>query len=80
MTQTYYDATGVLVLDKITPVIDALFGGFRLDESDPGEGEVYIARIAEENDPSWDQILDRLKELAADLSISISESGTCQWI
>lgn len=26
MANTYYDATGVLVLNKVTPVITALFG------------------------------------------------------
>jgi hypothetical protein len=76
MANTYYDATGVLVLDKVTPVIAALFGGYRLDESYPGKGEVYIARISEENMPSWDEVFENLKDFAADLSISISERDT----
>lgn len=33
MAQNYYDATGTLVLDKVTPIIKALFGGFNLDET-----------------------------------------------
>ena len=33
MSNNYYDATGVLVLDRITPVMTALFGGFNLDET-----------------------------------------------
>jgi hypothetical protein len=42
MAQNYYDGTGVLVLDKVTPVIRGLFGLFRLDETYPGDGRVYI--------------------------------------
>lgn len=74
MANNYYTATGVLVLDKVTPVIRALFGGYRMDESYPGNGEVYIARIAEENDPSWDAIYENLQELAAELSLAVPES------
>ena len=40
MANTYFDATGVLVLDRVTPVITTLFGGFKLDEAYPGNGEV----------------------------------------
>ena len=49
MANNYYDATGVLVLDQVTPVITALFGGLKLDASYPGNGEVYIAQIAEDS-------------------------------
>lgn len=38
MANNYYEATGVLVLDRVTPVIQALFGTFALDESHPGNG------------------------------------------
>lgn len=47
MANNYYEATGVLVLDRVTPVIQALFGAFALDESHPGNGQAYIAQIAE---------------------------------
>ena len=67
MSNNYYDATGVLVLDRITPVITALFGGFNLDATYPGDGETYIARISEGNDPQWDDIRDNLVELAYQL-------------
>ena len=33
MANNYYDATGVLMLNRITPVITALFGAFELDET-----------------------------------------------
>ena len=67
MSNNYYDATGVLVLDRITPVITALFGGFNLDETYPGDGETYIARTSEGSDPQWDDIRDNLVELAYQL-------------
>lgn len=76
MANTYYDATGVLVLDKITPVINALFGDYRMDKTHPGNGEVYIARISDENYPSWDGVLENLDDLAAGLSISVAEADT----
>lgn len=76
MENNYYDATGVLVLDKVTPVISALFGGFKLDASYPGNGEAYIARISEANKPSWDEVFENLKDLAESLSLSCSERDT----
>lgn len=51
MANNYYDATGVLVLERVTPVITTLFGAFNLDADYPGNGQAYIARIAESNDP-----------------------------
>ena len=63
MANNYYEGTGVLVLDHVTPVIKALFGTFALDESHPGNGQAYIALIAETNDPRWTDVLDGLEEL-----------------
>ncbi len=76
MADTYYDATGVLTLDRVTPVITALFGAFALDESYPGNGRVYIAKLSGRNDPQWDGIRDALAELAAHLGLSaLAESS-----
>ncbi|WP_020207165.1 hypothetical protein [Cupriavidus sp. WS] len=69
MANNYYDATGVLVLDRVTPVIKALFGAFMLDEAYPGKGQAYIARISETNNPQWRDVLDSLEELAEQLAI-----------
>lgn len=69
MANNYYDATGVLMLDRVTPVITALFGGFNLDESYPGNGQAYIARISESNDPQWSDVLEALTDLAAQLDL-----------
>ncbi|UYC11856.1 hypothetical protein [Xanthomonas sp. CFBP 8445] len=64
MPNTYYEATGVLVLERVTPVIRALFGGFRLDANYPGNGEVYIG-IRPETSPSWEDLREKLTDLAA---------------
>lgn len=69
MANNYYDGTGVLVLDHVTPVISALFGAFLLDPDWPGNGQAYIARISETSDPDWDDIRDGLMGLAAQLDL-----------
>jgi hypothetical protein len=66
MANNYYDATGILVLDRVTPVISALFGGFRLDASYPGKGQAYIAASSEWGDPLWDDVRDNLVALVAE--------------
>lgn len=70
MANSYFDATGVLILDRVTPVIATLFGGFKLDDAYPGNGEVYIARISESHDPLWDDVLDALKDFASSLGLA----------
>lgn len=82
MSNNYYDATGVLVLDKVTPVITALFGGFNLDP-DLGDGTAYIAKISEDNDPQWDDIRESLVELAKELGLTPSkgiDDGADGWL
>lgn len=73
MANNYYDATGVLVLDKVTPIITALFGGLKLDASFPGDGQAYIALIAEDNGAHWDDICEDLAALATSLGLSLPE-------
>ena len=75
MANNYYDATGVLILDRVTPVITALFSGFKLDESYPGNGQAYVARVAEDSNPSWDGVLHRLITLAAQLDLPAPDRG-----
>ncbi|UJB64348.1 hypothetical protein YS110_06095 [Acidovorax sp. YS12] len=69
MANNYYDATGVLVLDRVTPVITALFGRYRLDPAHPGDGQAYIARISETRTPQWCDVLLDLVALAATLDL-----------
>lgn len=75
MADNFYDATGVLVLDKVTPVITALFGDFSLDERYPGNGEVYIARMSECADPQWDDIEENLEKLCDELGLSLPDGA-----
>ncbi len=78
MANNYYDATGVLVLDRVTPVISALFGRFRLEGSHPGNGRAYIARLSEAHVPEWDGVLLDLITLAAQLDLPAPESDDAQ--
>ena len=71
MANNYYDMTGILILDKVTPVIEALFGAFNLDANHPGNGQAYIADISEDNDTSWDCVLDGLHNLVEQLGLSL---------
>ncbi|AGI08244.1 hypothetical protein GUF72_16610 [Xanthomonas citri pv. citri] len=71
MANNHYEATGVLVLDRVTPVIRALFGGFQLDADYPGNGDAYIALVAS-NPPSWDDLREELVELAKPLGYTSS--------
>ncbi|EOE7418314.1 MULTISPECIES: hypothetical protein [Gammaproteobacteria] len=71
MANNYYEGTGVLVLDRVTPVIKALFTTFALDETYPGNGQAYIAQIAETNIPQWDDVLESLADLAATLGLDL---------
>ena len=73
MANNYYEGTGVLVLNRVTPVIKALFGAFALDENHPGNGQAYIAQIAETNDPRWTDVLDGLANLATQLGIPMPD-------
>ncbi|GHU04838.1 hypothetical protein FACS1894158_05990 [Betaproteobacteria bacterium] len=74
MANNYYDATGVLVLSQVTPVIKALFGAFHLDETYPGDGQAYIARISESNNPLWDDVQDGLADLAVELGLYVFQN------
>lgn len=73
MANHYYEATGVLMLERVTPVISALFGAFNLDANYPGNGRAFIAQIAETNDPQWNDVLEGLTALSTQLDISPSE-------
>ena len=68
MANNTYEATGVLHLERVTPVIRALFNGFNLDETDPGNGQAYIA-IADEAEHTWERVLEDLTTLATQLGI-----------
>jgi hypothetical protein len=68
-----YNASGILILDRVTPVIRALFGVYPLDENSPCSREVYIAQISGTNDPLWSGVLAGLTGLAAELGVALSD-------
>jgi hypothetical protein len=72
MDKNDYNATGVLILDRVTPVIRTLFGVYQLDENYPYRGEAYFAQIGS-NNPLWSDVLAGLTGLAAELGIAISD-------
>ncbi|NNM52099.1 MAG: hypothetical protein HKM02_07725 [Pseudomonadales bacterium] len=75
MAINYYDMTGVLILDQVTPVIKALFNGYNLDGSFPGKGQAYIANISESSNCSWYSVCENLESLAKELGLKIDESN-----
>lgn len=70
MADSYYEGTGVLVLQQVTPVIKALFSGFQLDPRYPGNQHVYIAMQSFEGLPEWDNICESLVALAHELELA----------
>ena len=70
MSNTYFDLTGVLMLKKVTPVIEAVFGAHELDATQPGDGQAYIAIIAESTNSSWESVLENLVALAESFGLS----------
>jgi len=73
MANNYYEGTGVLMLDRVTPIIQALFSDYTLDATYPGNGQAYIAQTAETNDPQWSDVLDRLQQLSARLGVAMPD-------
>lgn len=74
MANNYYDATGVLILEQVTPIITALFEDFNLDPSYPGNGRAYIALISESATPCWEDVIKRFSRMGAELGILPSET------
>jgi hypothetical protein len=62
-------ACGVLTLDRVTPVIIALFGALGLTEARPGPGPARVAVFSESCGPQWAGVLKALAHLAAGLDL-----------
>ncbi|PEH40442.1 hypothetical protein CRM94_17140 [Burkholderia gladioli] len=60
MANNYYDMTGVLMLDSVTPIIRALFTAFDLPADGDAAGEVYIAAVSESSSHSWESVGDNI--------------------
>jgi hypothetical protein len=67
MIQRYFLATGVLVLQRVTPVINALFSGYRLHPAPPDSNVSTSPTI-----PTWHEVHRALIRLTAELSIDAS--------
>ena len=78
MANHYYDMTGVLRLKAVTPVIQALFGAFDLDETFPGEeGEAFVANISESTVCSWEAVATYVGNLVRSLCPDASCDELC---
>lgn len=66
------NATGVLILDKVTPVIRALFGELDLMEDTPRPGHAWFGRLHEGCGAPWMDIHPGLVELAEQLGLPFS--------
>jgi len=67
------EGTGVLRLTAVTPVIQALFGGYALDASHPGEGQAYIWKSTDEGYATWEDVAGNLQDLAKELGLAEDE-------
>jgi hypothetical protein len=68
-----YNASGVLILDRVTPVIRALFGVYPLDENSLYRREAYFTQVSGTNEPLWSGVLAGLTGLAAELGLVLSD-------
>lgn len=76
MATNSYDSTGVLVLDRITPVINAIFGDLSLRPLDLTRRQWFIATTSDSQHPSWTNITSKLALVAARLGASLSASAS----
>lgn len=76
MPNNYYEGTGVLVLDKVTPVITALFRSSKLDPHHPGNGQAYIASSSVKKSAQWSDIHESLLHLSCKLDLPCPDDNT----
>lgn len=74
MANTYQDMTGVLTLEKATPVIKALFKVFDVKPDFPNAGNAFIKEVAECTDRTWPAVIGNLQALAAENGIQVPEA------
>jgi hypothetical protein len=73
MSDSRYAAAGVLQLERVTPVIRALFGAFHLRPCAGDKGRARIGLAVGEAFPRWADVLVRLSELGARLGFTRPE-------
>lgn len=74
MANYYITGHGVIVLNKVTPVINALFKTYRIGPFDESESAACITFISDEHLPDWDEVLAGLKTLADDRHVDMSQN------
>ena len=76
MTQFYSDTAGTLVIDQLTPVIEALFSNYCLETIPLETGEFVFGAKAEESSLTWQGVNEGLLALTKALNIPVSEKDT----
>ncbi|MDR2788126.1 MAG: hypothetical protein LBD06_07175 [Candidatus Accumulibacter sp.] len=69
MAISYYQMTGALTLEQVTPVITALFDGLHLEADALVKGRALISLKVGEYYPRWEKIVAELSRLAVDLGV-----------
>lgn len=76
MADYQINGSGVLVLDRVTPVIKALFGAFGLNEiAQNGDPFKAIISIKDSHAPQWADIRDGLEALSVSLGLVAGAVG-----
>lgn len=76
MSNSYYDMTGLLFAKAITPMLEALFGGFKLEQEENGPGTVGFRVMAESESMSWQGIITQLQTHAETLGFKVDEDDS----
>lgn len=71
MANNFQDGTGLLYLEKRTPIIDALFGAYKLRTYEDRQDVLAFSTEDEESD--WDDVLARLIELAGNIGCVLTD-------
>ena len=71
MANNFQDGTGLLYLEKRTPIIDALFGAYRLRTYEDRQDVLAFSTEDEESD--WDEVLARLLEVARAIGCVVTD-------
>lgn len=76
MSNEFFDSTGVLFLEEITPMIKALYDGYKVDADYAGTGRCYIALTQYGGDSSWNTVLESLSKLAISKGIAHEDADS----
>lgn len=74
MSHSSTDMTGILMLDAVTPIINALFGSFSVTDNGMEKGYAFINNI--DSQSTWGTVEENLNELIGSLGLSTDKDLT----